>query len=145
MALVIRVVTRADEVLAASHLFDRPPTAGSAQAFLAAPGHHLLVATVEGRPVGFVSGVEMRHPDKGAELFVYELGVDETHRRQGVATALLEALTELAVRVGARALWTVTEADNEAAARSYARTGADREETAVYSWSSSLPGLQAAD
>ena len=63
--------------------------------FLVTPGHHLLLAfTDDGEPAGFVSGVEMVHPDKGVEMFVYELGTDEAHRRHGVASALLAELRQ---------------------------------------------------
>ena len=36
-----------------------------------------VIAYVDARPVGFVSGVEMTHPDKDTEMFLYELAVDE--------------------------------------------------------------------
>jgi hypothetical protein len=46
--------------------------------FLTDAGHHLSVAYGDDeRPVGFVSGVELTHPDKGTEMFLYELGLDE--------------------------------------------------------------------
>lgn len=77
----------------------------------------------------------MRHPDKEPEMFVYELGVDEAHRRRGIAAALLGRLGELAVEYGLRGLWTVTEDDNLAAQATYARAGADAESAVVYAWS----------
>ena len=70
-------------VLAASALFDGPATAEHATRFLRSAGHHLLFAVVDGRDVGFVSGVETTHPDKGTEMFLYELGVDEAARGRG--------------------------------------------------------------
>ena len=114
MSVPVRVVTNVDGVLAAAALFDVPPTAAGAAAFLDTPGHHLLVAEVDGVPAGFLTGVEMRHPDKGLEMFVYELGGDETCRRQGVASALLDALDDLAVHLGATGCWTATEPHNTA-------------------------------
>ena len=50
--------------------------------------------TTGDRPVGMISGVETTHPDKGTEMFLYELGVDEDARRRGVATALVNALAD---------------------------------------------------
>jgi len=50
--------------------------------------------------IGFVSGVELTHPDKGSEMFLYELGVDAAARRRGVGRALVEALRALARRRG---------------------------------------------
>ncbi|WP_235511490.1 N-acetyltransferase [Agromyces sp. Root81] len=76
----------------------------------------------DGAGVGFVSGVEMRHPDKDAEMFVYELGVDEAWRRRGIAKALLLALRDVAVQLGCRGMWTGTERDNAAALATYRRS-----------------------
>lgn len=134
MAVSVHVITSVGEILRAAHLFDEPPSAEGAATFLATPGHHLLVAEVAGHPVGFVSGVEMRHPDKELEVFVSELGVDEPFRRWGVASALLAGLTDHAARIGAAGLWTVTEPDNTAALATYARAGAEREDTVVFAW-----------
>jgi ribosomal protein S18 acetylase RimI-like enzyme len=75
-------------------------------------------------PVGFVTGVETTHPDKGTEMFLYELGVDEAARRRGVGTALVEALATLARERGCYGMWTGTETDNVAAQRTYERAGA---------------------
>ena len=63
-----------EAVAAAQDLFDGPSDPAATARFLAEPGHHLLVAyDADERPVGFVSGVEMTHPDKGTEMFLYEL------------------------------------------------------------------------
>lgn len=50
-------------VLAAPELFDGPPTGEATATFLARDGHHLLMAFDGRRAVGFVTGVEMTHPD----------------------------------------------------------------------------------
>jgi ribosomal protein S18 acetylase RimI-like enzyme len=118
-------------VLAAGGLFDDPPTAEATARFLAEDGHHLLVATVDGRDVGFVSGVETTHPDKGTELFLYELGVDEAHRRQGIGRALVRALAALAVERGCYGMWVATEPDNDAAIATYRSAGSGEPEPSV--------------
>jgi ribosomal protein S18 acetylase RimI-like enzyme len=110
--------------MAAAHLFDGPARADATRRFLAAPGHHLLVAYEEGRAVGFVSGVEMTHPDKGTEMFLYELAVDEAWRRRGIGTALVEALAETARAAGCYGMWVVTDEDNAAARATYEGRGA---------------------
>ena len=66
--------------------FDEPIRPESVAAFLGDDRHHLLVATVDGEPAGFVSAVEIFHPDKPMELFLNELGVDEPFRRRGAST-----------------------------------------------------------
>ncbi|MCK9792264.1 GNAT family N-acetyltransferase [Isoptericola sp. 4D.3] len=121
------------ELVAASHLFDGPVSHDGAADALARPGHVVLLArTPDGRDVGFVSGVEMRHPDKDPEMFLYELGVDEAWRRQGVASALLDALRDLARGLGCQGMWTGTEADNAAALATYRRAGAQVDRGSVF-------------
>jgi ribosomal protein S18 acetylase RimI-like enzyme len=85
----IRVLRPGDDglVAAASHLFDGPARADATARFLAEGGHHLLVAYEDEHAVGFVSGVEVTHPDKGTEMFLYELAVDEPFRRRGIGRA----------------------------------------------------------
>lgn len=108
----------------AGHLFDKAPIPGATAAFLAAPNHHLLMAYVGGEPAGFVSGVETIHPDKGTEMFLYELGVDEAFRGRGVGAALVRALADLARERGCYGMWVLTDHDNEGAIATYRRAGA---------------------
>jgi ribosomal protein S18 acetylase RimI-like enzyme len=106
------------------HLFDGPVKAAAAARFLADPDHHLLVAYDRERPVGFVSGIELTHPDKGTEMFLYELGVDEAARRQGIGRALVEALGARARERGCYGMFVLTDDDNAAARATYRSAGA---------------------
>ncbi len=121
----IRVLRPGDDglVAAASHLFDGPARPDATARFLAEDGHHLLVAYEEERAVGFVSGVEVTHPDKGTEMFLYELAVDEPFRRRGTGRALVDRLAGLAREAGCYGMWVVTDEDNEAARATYEGTG----------------------
>ncbi len=131
----MRRVTTVEEIVAAEVLFDAPARREWAATFLDAPGHHLLVAYAGDAPVGFVSGVEMTHPDKGTEMFLYELGVDEQHQRRGIGRALVSALADLARERGCFGMWVGTEPDNAAALATYRRAGAGAEEPFVsLSW-----------
>ena len=126
MQLDVRRLGPGDEeaVHAARALFDDAPEEQATQRFLAEPTHHLLVAYDDAdRPVGFVSGVEITHPDKGTEMFLYELGVDESARRQGVGRTLVQALAALAREQGCYDMWVLADADNEAAQATYTRAG----------------------
>ena len=125
----------ADEglLLAASELFDAPPREDWVKRFLASEGHHLLVAVEDDRdcPVGFVSGVETSHPDKGTEMFLYELSVAEGHRNRGIGRALVAALADLARAQGCYGMWVGTEPDNAAALATYKAAGAGAPEPFV--------------
>ncbi len=118
-------------IVAAGHLFDAPPDLATSERFLVTPGHHLLVAYVDGAPAGFVSGVELTHPDKGTEMFLYELAVDEPFRRRGIGKALVEALLEIARDRGCYDLWVMTDHDNDAALATYRTTGTTDESSHV--------------
>jgi ribosomal protein S18 acetylase RimI-like enzyme len=123
---VIRELGPGDDALvhAASHLFDGPARPNATAAFLADERHHLLVAYEGLQPVGFVSGVEVTHPDKGTEMFLYELAVNEAYRRRGIGRDLVERLAAVARRTGCYGMWVVTDHDNEAARATYEGTDA---------------------
>jgi ribosomal protein S18 acetylase RimI-like enzyme len=120
-----------DRLADAGHLFDAPPRPDAIHRFLADPNHHLFLATIDGTAVGFVSGVELTHPDKGTEMFLYELAVDEGHRRSGIGTALVEALRELAHERGCYDMWVLTDEDNDAALGTYRKSGSAESSTHV--------------
>ena len=122
-------------VVAASHLFDDPADPAAADRFLEDERHHLLVAYEDGRPVGFVSGVEMTHPDKGTEMFLYELAVDEPWRRRGIGRELVERLEEVARARHCYGMWVATDDENVAALATYRSTGGDPETgQVVFAW-----------
>jgi ribosomal protein S18 acetylase RimI-like enzyme len=111
-------------VVAAQDLFDGPADAAATARFLADPGHHLLIAYDGERPVGFVTGVELTHPDKGTELLLYELGVEEDVRRRGFGRALVEALLARARERGCYGMFVFVDDDNAAGLATYRRAGA---------------------
>ena len=124
----IERVVDAVAVHAAADLFDAPPLAAATERFLADPTHPLLFAfDGGGRAVGMISGIETTHPDKGTEMFIYELGVAPAARLQGVATELVKALADLARRRGCYGMWVGTEPDNAAAQATYRKAGANEE------------------
>ena len=124
-----------ERVREASGLFDGPSREDATHRFLREPGHHLLVAYADEMPVGFVSGVEVTHPDKGTEMMLYELGVDEGFRRRGIGRSLVRALGGLARDRGCQNMFVLTDVDNEAALATYAADGAEREDGIVmFTW-----------
>jgi ribosomal-protein-alanine N-acetyltransferase len=110
-----------------SHLFDGPARPEASGRFADEAGHHLLVAFVDDEPAGFVSGVEITQPDKGTEMLLYELGVDDAHRRRGIGAALTRALEAKARALGCVGMWVLTDDDNLAALSTYRAAGADEE------------------
>jgi len=118
-------------VVAASALFDDEARPEWAQRFLDQPNHHLCIAYEDGAPAGFVSGIEMTHPDKGTEMFLYELGVDDRFRGRGVGRALVAALADRAAERGCYGMWVLTDADNAAALATYRSAGAGADSTQV--------------
>lgn len=123
-------------MVAASALFDHPVQSGWAARFLSHPGHHLLLAYVDGTPAGMITGVELTHPDKGTEMFLYELAVGEPYRQRGIGRALVTALAELARERGCYGMWVLTDDDNAAALATYRGGGADEESHQVMlTWS----------
>ena len=131
----IERVVDAAAVHAGAELFDEPPEEAATARFLGSADHHLLFAYDGERAVGMISGVETTHPDKGTEMFLYELGVVEDARRQGVATALVHALAALARERGCYGMWVGVDTDNAAALATYRSAGAGEEAPAVvFSW-----------
>ena len=120
-----------ERVIAAAGLFDHAPTVEYTRRFFESEGHHLLLAIEGDEVAGFVSGVETTHPDKGTEMFLYELSVGEQHRRQGIGKALVEALAALARERGCYGMWVGTEAENAAALATYRAAGAEAPEPCV--------------
>jgi aminoglycoside 3-N-acetyltransferase I len=132
----IERVTAEADVFSAADLFDTVPIESVTRRFLSDPTHHLLLAYDDAdRPVGMITGVETTHPDKGTEMLIYELGVAPVARLQGVGTALVDAMAELARSRGCYGMWVATENDNKAALATYRRAGADEEMTfTLLSW-----------
>ena len=131
----IRRATRFEEVEAAGHLFDAAPQPGASRRFLSDERHHLLIAYAGGFPAGMITGVEMTHPDKGTEMFLYELGVDGSFRGRGIGRALVSALAELARQRGCYGMWVLTDHHNAAALATYRRAGGVQEgEQVMLQW-----------
>lgn len=93
-------------------VFDHVPDPARTAAFLSAPLHHMIGATLEGRLVGFLSGVEYLHPDKPRAFRINEVGVAEDFRRRGIARAMLAEALALARACGCAEAWVATEPDN---------------------------------
>ena len=132
----IERIAESEAVKRGAELFDGPVQPAACARFLASAGLHLLFAySDDGEVIGMISGVETTHPDKGTEMFLYELGVVPRARRQGVATALVRALAAQSEARGCYGMWVAVDADNAAALATYRRSGADGQAAcATLSW-----------
>ncbi|MCY4542760.1 MAG: AAC(3)-I family aminoglycoside N-acetyltransferase [Rhodobacteraceae bacterium] len=90
------------------------PTAGYVSRLLANPAFVCLVARIGDRVVGALAGYELpKFEQARSEFYIYDLAVSETHRRKGIATALIEETCKIARQRGG---WTVfVQADHESA------------------------------
>ncbi len=132
----VEVVDSPDVAAEAAALFDHPIDSTATANFLADDRHHLLIGYVGDQPAGFVTAVELLHPDKPKpEMFLYELGVDEEYRRQGVATALMQRLVDLCHERGCGEMFVLTDDDNAAGNATYAKAGGKPEKAGVmFTW-----------
>ena len=93
------------EVARFEDAFDYVVLADETRRFLDDERHHLVLGYVHDRPAGFVSAVEVFHPDNRAELFLNEIAVVEGVRRRGVARALIEELKRIGHERGCVGMW----------------------------------------
>lgn len=107
----------------ADNVFDHAVDPRWAREFLADPRHHLAVAVDDGCVVGIASAFHYVHPDKAPALFVNEVGVAPSHRRQGLGERLLAALFEQGRTLGCTEAWVGTEVSNEPARGLYTSVG----------------------
>ena len=116
----------------APDVFDEPIHPDRVEAYLAEPGHLMILAFEDGRVVGQCAAVIHRHPDKPTELYVDEVGTASTHLQQGIATRMLEAMFDWGRELGCREAWLGTELDNEAANALYRKMGGKPDTMAYY-------------
>ena len=119
-------------------LFDNPMMPEQARAFLGDPLHELIIAYDGDRAVGMVSGTVLLHPDKDPAFFVNELGTRESHQRRGIATALMEAIIDIARTRGCKGIWLGTEADNAPALALYRKIAVDEVRGSFFGWDDAL-------
>jgi aminoglycoside 6'-N-acetyltransferase I len=118
MPFTVERLSSADDALfgnIAPDVFDEPVDPVRLAAYLSTPGHIMVAALESGMIVGQCAGVIHRHPDKPTELYVDEVGTASTHRRQGIARAMLDALFAWGREFGCYEAWLGTELDNVAA------------------------------
>lgn len=130
MVTEIRRVRPVDEPILANvapDVFDGPIVPDRLAAFVSDPSHCLVVAIDGDLVVGQAAAIVHRHPDLPSELYVDNLGVTPSHRREGVGRRLLDALLAWGGEQGCEEAWVGTEHDNEPARALYASYSAEAE------------------
>jgi aminoglycoside 3-N-acetyltransferase I len=92
------------------------------RALLASPGFFAVAALQDRAVVGGAAGYVLAKFERSCrELYIYDLAVAEAHRRQGVATAIVEALRALARRLGAEVVFVQADVEDTPALALYGR------------------------
>jgi aminoglycoside 3-N-acetyltransferase I len=89
-----------------------------------------LAALKDGVVVGGIAAYELRKfEQERSEIYIYDLAVAAAHRRQGIATALIDALKKIAVRRGAHVMFVQADTgiEDEPAIALYAKLGTREE------------------
>jgi aminoglycoside 3-N-acetyltransferase I len=109
---------------------------GDPQVGLLADEATIFLAAVHGtQPIGFVYGYELpRRDGPPSMLLIYELGVDEPYRRQGIASRLMTELERIARSRGIAEGFVLTEPGNVAANTLYESLGGERSEVLMWDY-----------
>jgi aminoglycoside 3-N-acetyltransferase I len=83
-----------------------------------------LAAIKETRVVGGIAAYELeKFEQERSEIYIYDLAVDAAHRREGIATAMIEELKIIAARRGAYVMFVQADYGDEPAIRLYSKLG----------------------
>lgn len=90
----------------------------SSDAFIA------LAALSDGGVIGALAAYELRKFEQArSEIYIYDLAVDERHRRRGVATALIHDLKRIASYRGAYVIFVQADLGDTAVIELYTKLG----------------------
>jgi aminoglycoside 3-N-acetyltransferase I len=83
-----------------------PPSDVYLQGLLQGDSFLALVSRKNGEIVGGIAAYELQKLEaQRSEVYLYDLAVSEGHRRQGIATALIDALRQVAFERGAQGIF----------------------------------------
>lgn len=105
-----------------------PPDDAYLTSLLADPAFIVLVSEKDGEVAGGLAAYLLRKfEQKRSEIYIYDLGVLESERRQGIATALIEALKREARRLGDCVIFVQADRDDPPAIALYSKLGSREE------------------
>ena len=106
------------------HYLSAPPSDDYLAAQLANPAIVVLVAENEGRVTGGLVAYELpKLEQKRSEIYIYDLAVSAEHRRQGIATALIAELQNIAKKRGAWVIYVQADYGDDPAIALYTKLG----------------------
>ena len=83
-----------------------------------------LAALKHGKVVGGLAAYELRKfEQERSEIYIYDLAVSVAHRREGIATALIEELRRIAAARGAYVIYVQADLGDEPAIALYTKLG----------------------
>jgi aminoglycoside 6'-N-acetyltransferase I len=120
----------------APEVFDNAIDPAQLSAFIDDPRHIMVVALHDGTVIGMASGMEYFHPDKPPQLWINEVGVATSHRKQGVGRRLVAELITLAEERGCVYAWLGTDSHNAAGQACFGAVpgGEDPQPFVLYEW-----------
>lgn len=102
----------------------KPASDGYLSDLLARDSFFALVATDGNKVVGGLAAYELpKFEQARSEIYIYDLAVAETHRRQGIATALINDLRQRAAQRGCWVIYVQADHGDDPAIALYTRVG----------------------
>ena len=87
-----------------------------------------IAALKESKVVGGIAAYELKKfEQERSEIYIYDLAVADAHRREGIATALIQKLKEIAADRGAYVIFVQADIGDDPAIELYTKLG-DRED-----------------
>lgn len=141
LALMDALLTVLGEAFGEPDTYGRArPGAAYLKRLLGSEEFFALVAIQNGAVVGGLAAYELRKfEQERSEIYIYDLAVLAAHRRQGVATALIEELKAIAASRGAWVIFVQADYGDEPAIALYTKLGV-RED--VMHFDIAVPGTQ---
>jgi aminoglycoside 3-N-acetyltransferase I len=104
----------------------KPPRSEYLQGLLASDSFIALAALKEQEMVGGIAAYELKKfEQERSEIYIYDLAVASAHRREGIATAMIEALKKIAAARGAYVIFVQADigAEDQPAIELYTKLG----------------------
>lgn len=100
------------------------PNAAYLQRLLGSDYFIALVALKNGEVVGGIAAYELKKfEQQRSEIYIYDLAVSATHRREGIATALINELKKIAAARAAYVIFVQADIGDEPAIALYTKVG----------------------